>query len=54
MDAADMRAEMEDFPLPLVGLVNIPISDLDNYPPGELASASGKTDEQQQAKALPE
>lgn len=54
MDAADMRAEMEDFPLPLVGLVNIPISDLDNYPPGELASASGRTDEQQQAKALPE
>jgi hypothetical protein len=45
---------MEDFPLPLVGLVNIPISNLDNYPPGELASASGKTDGQQQAKALPE
>jgi hypothetical protein len=43
-----MRAEMEDFPLPLVGLVNIPISNLDNYPPGELASAFGKTDEQQQ------
>jgi hypothetical protein len=54
MDAADMRAEMQDFPLPLVGLVNIPISNLDNYPPGELASASGKTDGQQQATALPE
>lgn len=54
MDAADMRAEMDDFPLPLVGLVNIPISDLDNYPPAGPASASGKTDEQQQATALPE
>jgi hypothetical protein len=50
MDAADMRAEMEDFPLPLVGLVNIPISNLDNYPPGELASASGKTDDKQKER----
>jgi hypothetical protein len=54
MDAADMRAEMDYFPLPLVGLVNIPLSDFDNYPPGKPAAASGQTDEQQQAKALPE
>ena len=50
MDAADMRSEMDAFPLPLVGLVNIPLSDLDNYPPAELASASGKTDDKQKER----
>jgi len=59
MDAADVLAEMrrlreDELPMPLTGLVRIPIGPLDNYPPGEPASASGKTDEQQQATALPE
>jgi hypothetical protein len=50
MDAADVLAEMlrlrgEELPMPLTGLVNIPIGPLDDYPQGEPATASGATDE---------
>jgi hypothetical protein len=41
------------WPLPLPGLVNL-LGTRDDFWPAELASASGKTDGQQQAKALPE
>ena len=37
--AADMA-----WPMPLTGLVNIPLGSLDDFWPAELASASGKTD----------
>lgn len=50
MDAADVLEEMrrlreDELPMPLTGLVNIPISNLDNFWPGEPATASGPTDE---------
>jgi hypothetical protein len=53
MDAADVLAEMlrlrgEELPMPLTGLVNIPIGPLDDYPQGEPATASGATDDKQQ------
>jgi hypothetical protein len=38
--AADMA-----WPLPLTGLVNLPIGPLDDFWPGEPATASGPTDE---------
>lgn len=49
MDAADVLAEMrrlrkDELPMPLTGLVNLPIGPLDDSPQGEPASASGKTD----------
>jgi len=53
MDAADVLAEMrrlrdDELPMPLTGLIAIPIGPLDDYPQGEPASASGPTDENQQ------
>jgi len=52
MDAADVLAEMrrlrgEELPMPLTGLVNIPISTLDNFWPETPATASGQTDDKQ-------
>jgi hypothetical protein len=52
MDIADMLAEMrrlreDELPMPLTGLVNIPISNLDDFWPGEPATASGTTDDKQ-------
>ena len=49
MDVADMMAEMQrlrddELPMPLTGLVNIPISNLDNFWPETPATASGQTD----------
>ncbi len=49
MDGADVLAEMlrlrnDELPMPLTGLVNIPISTLDNFWPETPATASGKTD----------
>ena len=49
MDAADALAEMQrlrddELPMPLTGLVNIPISNLDNFWPETPATASGQTD----------
>jgi len=38
----------DELPMPLTGLVNIPISTLDNFWPETPATASGMTDEQQQ------
>jgi hypothetical protein len=53
MDAADVLAEMlrlrgEELPMPLTGLVNLPLSTLDNFWPETPATASGPTDENQQ------
>ena len=50
MDAADALAEMQrlrddELPMPLTGLVNIPISNLDNFWPETPATASGTTDD---------
>ena len=49
MDAADALAEMQrlrddELPMPLTGLVNIPISNLDNFWPETPATAYGQTD----------
>ena len=49
MDVADALAEMQrlrddELPMPLTGLVNIPISNLDNFWPETPATASGTTD----------
>ena len=49
MDAAEVLAEMrrlrdDELPMPLTGLVNIPISNLDNFWPETPATASGTTD----------
>ena len=49
MDVADMLAEMQrmredELPMPLTGLVNIPIGPLDDFWQEEPATASGKTD----------
>ena len=49
MDAAEVLAEMQrlrddELPMPLTGLVNIPISNLDNFWPETPATASGQTD----------
>jgi hypothetical protein len=50
MDAAEVLAEMrrlrnDELPMPLTGLVNLPISNLDNFWPETPATASGTTDE---------
>jgi len=50
MDGADVLAEMQrmrddELPMPLTGLVNIPISTLDNFWPETPATASGMTDD---------
>jgi len=49
MDIADMLAEMrrlreDELPMPLSGLVNIPIAPLDDFWPAEPATAYGQTD----------
>jgi len=49
MDAADVLAEMrrlreDELPMPLTGLIAIPIGPLDNYPQEEPATAYGQTD----------
>lgn len=49
MDIADMLAEMQrmredELPMPLTGLVNIPIGPLDDFWQEEPATASGQTD----------
>jgi len=49
MDIADMLAEMrrlreDELPMPLTGLVNIPIGMLDDFWPETPATASGQTD----------
>jgi len=53
MDIADMLAEMrrlreDELPMPLTGLVNIPIGPLDDFWPEIPATASGTTDGNQQ------
>ena len=50
MDVADMLAEMQrmredELPMPLTGLVNIPIGPLDDFWQEEPATASGQTDD---------
>ncbi|MEI7452823.1 MAG: hypothetical protein WCK04_01175 [Actinomycetes bacterium] len=50
MDIADMLAEMrrlreDELPMPLTGLVNIPIGPLDDFWQEEPATASGQTDD---------
>jgi hypothetical protein len=50
MDIADMVAEMrflreDELPMPLTGLVNIPIGPLDDFWQEEPATASGQTDD---------
>ena len=50
MDVADMLAEMQrmredELPMPLTGLVNIPIGPLDNFWQEEPATAYGQTDD---------
>ena len=50
MDAADMLAEMQrmredELPMPLTGLVNIPITLLDDFWPEVPATAYGQTDD---------
>jgi len=50
MDIADMVAEMrflreDELPMPLTGLVNIPIGMLDDFWPETPATASGQTDD---------
>lgn len=50
MDVADMLAEMrrmreDELPMPLTGLVNIPIGPLDDFWQEEPATASGQTDD---------
>lgn len=50
MDVADMLAEMQrmredELPMPLTGLVNIPIGPLDEFWQEEPATASGQTDD---------
>ena len=50
MDVADMLAEMQrmredELPMPLTGLVNIPIGPLDDFWPEVPATASGQTDD---------
>jgi hypothetical protein len=52
MDIADMLAEMrrlreDELPMPLTGLVNIPIGMLDDFWQEEPATASGTTDDKQ-------
>jgi hypothetical protein len=52
MDIADMVAEMrrlreDELPMPLTGLVNIPIGPLDYFWPEIPATASGTTDGKQ-------
>jgi hypothetical protein len=52
MDAAEVLAEMrrlrdDELPMPLTGLVNLPISNLDNFWPETPATASGTTDGKQ-------
>ena len=49
MDIADMVAEMrrlqeDELPMPLTGVVNIPIGPLDDFWQEEPATASGQTD----------
>ena len=49
MDIADMLAEMrrlreDELPMPLTGLINIPIGPLDDFWQEEPATASGQTD----------
>ena len=49
MDVTDMLAEMQrmredELPMPLTGLVNIPIGPLDDFWQEEPATASGQTD----------
>ena len=49
MDVADMLAEMQrmredELPMPLTGLVNIPIGPLDDFWQEEPATAYGQTD----------
>jgi len=53
MDIADMVAEMrrlqeDELPMPLTGLVNLPLSNLDDFWPETPATASGTTDGNQQ------
>ena len=53
MDAADVLAEMrrlheDELPMPLTGLVNLPIGAWDDFWQEEPVTASGQTDEQQQ------
>jgi len=50
MDIADMVAEMrrlqeDELPMPLTGLVNVPIGPLDDFWPETPATASGQTDD---------
>jgi len=50
MDIADMLAEMrrlreDELPMPLTGLINIPIGPLDDFWQEEPATASGQTDD---------
>ena len=50
MDAADALAEMQrlrddELPMPLTGLVNIPIGPLDDFWQEEPATAYGQTDD---------
>ena len=50
MDIADMVAEMrflreDELPMPLTGLVNIPIGPLDDFWPETPATAYGQTDD---------
>jgi len=50
MDIADMLAEMrrlreDELPMPLTGLVNIPIGPLDDFWQEEPATAYGQTDD---------
>jgi hypothetical protein len=52
MDIADMLAEMrrlreDELPMPLTGLVNIPIGLLDDFWPEIPATAYGQTDDKQ-------